>query len=126
MADNSKKVMIIDDNEDIVTMIKAMLEIKGFNVFIKMNITDLEDSIIETMPDLIIMDMLLSSADGRIICRSLKNDKMFASIPVLMMSAHPNAKEECLNAGADMFLGKPFDLKDFYGSVEKSFLLRKV
>jgi DNA-binding response OmpR family regulator len=123
MTENSKKVMIIEDNEDIVTMIKVMLEMKGYNVFLKMNIINLENSIKQVSPDLIIMDMLLSGADGRDICKSFKNNKKFATIPVLMISAHPNAKEECLDAGADMFLEKPFDVRDFFDTVEKSLLL---
>ena len=117
--------MIIDDNKDIVAMLNAMLSMKGYNVFIKLNVDDIEDSLIELWPDLIIMDMLLSGVDGRKICRSLKNDSRFDPISVLMISAHPNAKEECLNAGADMFLGKPFDVKDFFNAVEKSLILRK-
>lgn len=120
MSGNIKKVIIIDDNEDIVSMLKTMLEIKGYNVYIKMNVTGLEDSISEILPDLIIMDMLLSSVDGRTVCKKLKNDKRFAAIPVLMISAHPNAKEKCLDAGADSYLEKPFDMKDFIYSVEKS------
>ena len=125
MVENAKKVMIIDDNEDIITMIKTILVMKGYKVFIKMNLDNVENSINEISPDLIIMDMLLSGIDGREICRSLKNDNRLASIPVLMISAHPNAKEECLNAGADMFLGKPFNLKDFFQAVEKTLLFRK-
>ena len=122
MKENSKKVMIIDDNEDIVALLKTMLLMKSYNVFIKTDIIDVEESIKEIMPELIIMDMLLSGADGRKVCKSFKNDTRFASIPVLMISAHPNAKEECLNAGAEMFLEKPFEMKDFFESVEKSLL----
>lgn len=125
MKENNKKVMIIDDNEDIVVMLKAMLLMKGYNVFIKRDIIDLENSVQELIPDLIIMDMLLSGADGRKICKSFKNDARFASIPVLMISAHPNAEEECLNAGADLFLGKPFDVQDFFRAVEKTLLLKR-
>jgi DNA-binding response OmpR family regulator len=125
MKENNKTVLIIDDDEDIVAMLKAMLSMKGYNVFIKRDIIDLENSVKETIPDLIIMDMLLSGADGRKICKSFKNDTRFASIPVLMISAYPNAKEECLNAGADMFLGKPFDVRDFFEAVEKSLLMKK-
>lgn len=124
MNENNKKVMVIDDNEDIVAMLKTMLLMKGYKVFIKMDIINLEDSIKEAMPDLIIMDMLLSCADGSEICKSFKNDSKLVHVPVLMISAHPNAKEECLNAGADMFLGKPFDVKDFFWAVEKSLLLK--
>ncbi len=125
MKGNSLKVMIIDDNEDIITMIRTILEMKGYNIFIKMNIGSIENSINELSPDLIIMDMLLSGGDGRMICQSLKKDNRLASIPVLMISAHPNTKEECLNARADMFLEKPFDLQDLFKSVNESLLLKK-
>lgn len=124
MAENCKMIMIIDDNEDIITMIKAMLEMKGYNVCIKTNAINLEESLEKVSPDLIIMGMLLSGADGREICKLLKNHGRFSIIPVLMISAHPNAKEECLNAGADSFLAKPFDMKDFFQSVEKSLALK--
>ncbi|MEO8961770.1 MAG: response regulator [Ginsengibacter sp.] len=125
MSGNIKKVLIIDDNEDIVAMLKTMLEMKGYNVYIKLNVTGLEESISDILPDLIIMDMLLSSVDGRTVCKSLKNDKRFASIPVLMISAHPSAKEKCLDAGADLYLAKPFDMKDFFSTVEKAMLMAK-
>lgn len=125
MSTNIKKVIIIDDNEDIVAMLKTMLEMKGYNVYIKMNVTGLEDSISKIMPDLIIMDMLLSSVDGRTVCKSLKGDKRFESIPVLMISAHPTAEEKCLDAGADLYLAKPFDMKDFFSTVEKGMLIAK-
>lgn len=125
MKEDIKKIMIIDDNDDIVTMLKAMLEMKDYKVFAKMNITDLENSITKVSPDLIIMDMLLAGADGREICKNLKKDTRFTTIPVLMISAHPNAEDDCLNAGANTFLGKPFDMQDFFVAVEKSLLLRK-
>jgi DNA-binding response OmpR family regulator len=120
MKEDPKKIMIIDDNEDIVTMIRAMLEMKGYKVFVKMNIIDLESYLTEMQPDLIIMDMLLSGADGRVICKAVKKDNRFASIPIMMISAHPNAKTECLNAGADCYLAKPFDMQEFFWAVETS------
>lgn len=124
MTNDIKKILIIDDNEDIVTMIKAMLDMKGYSVFVKMNIIDLETCIENLSPDLIIMDMLLSGADGREICKKLKKDNKFASIPVLMISAHQNAEDECLFAGANTFLGKPFEMQDFFEAVERSLSIR--
>ncbi|MEO9211191.1 MAG: response regulator [Ginsengibacter sp.] len=125
MKENSRKILIIDDNEDIVSLLKTMLQIKGYKVLMKMDIIDLEKFIKVTMPDLIIMDMLLSGADGRKICTSLKNNSLFSLIPVLMISAHPHAKNECLMAGADMFIGKPFDVKDFFIAVETILVTEK-
>ena len=70
------------------------------------------------------MDMLLSGADGTDICRRLKKDLKTSSIPILMFSAHPTAKETCLAAGADDFISKPFEMNDMIGKVE--FFLEQV
>jgi len=69
--------------------------------------------------------MLLSGGDGRVICKSLKDNPELAHIPVLMISAHSYAKKECLDSRADAFLEKPFDMQDFLNTVKKSLLLRK-
>ncbi len=119
MTDDTPKILIIDDNEDILAMIKIMLEMSSYSVSVKMSIPDPEDYIGELLPDLIVMDMLLSGADGREICKTLKNNPELAHIPILMISAHPTAKQECLQAGADFYLGKPFSMQDFLQAVEK-------
>jgi len=96
-------ILIIDDNEDILSMLKSMLELKGFKISVKDNIGDIETRVKELSPDAILMDMLLSGADGREVCRQLKANSLLSKIPVIMISAHPNAKKECLEAGADFF-----------------------
>ena len=63
------------------------------------------------------MDMLLSGADGTEICKRLKQNEGTSSIPVLMFSAHPTAKESCLGAGADDFISKPFEMNDMMDKV---------
>ncbi len=105
-------VLIIDDNVDILYMLKAMLSMKGYKVFTKENTENLENELKSIAPKVIIMDMLLSGTDGREVCKSLKMDPLFSHIPIIMISAHPQAKEECLAAGSDNFLEKPFDMYD--------------
>ena len=58
-------LLVIDDNEDILFMLQAMLQHKGYKVSIKENTNDIEMYIKEISPDIILMDMLLSGADGR-------------------------------------------------------------
>jgi len=112
-----KHILVIDDNEDILFMLKAMLNFKGYTVSVKENTDNLKTFIKQLSPDVILMDMLLSGADGREICRSLKADPEIAKIPVVMISAHPQAKEECEAAGADFFLAKPFEMNDVFNTV---------
>jgi len=68
--------------------------------------------------DLIIMDMLLSGVNGTDLCVDLKKNPATSRIPVIMISAHPNAKEICLEAGADEFISKPFDMNDILSKID--------
>jgi DNA-binding response OmpR family regulator len=57
-----------------------------------------------------VLDVLLSGKDGRELVKYLKTQKETRSIPVIVISAHPTAEASALEAGADLFLAKPFDL----------------
>lgn len=121
MTNNNDHVLVIEDNEDIVVMLKTMLEMKGYRVTATMELKDPLTLIRNVSPDLLLMDMLLSGADGRDICKLVKQSGgLIANLPVIMISAHPDAKKECLAAGADYFLEKPFDMDVFFKVVENA------
>ena len=122
MAERQYHILVIDDNEDILFMIKAMLEMKGYKVTPKDSPENIELFIETIMPDLILMDMLLSGADGREVCRKIKMNKAIAHIPIIMISALPDADVSCLEAGTDYFLGKPFEMTDLFDTVERALL----
>jgi CheY-like chemotaxis protein len=113
-------VLVIDDNEDILFMLKAMLDMKGYRVTIKENTENIKTSIHSLLPDLILMDMLLSGADGREVCANLKADKSISHIPIIMISAHPQARQESIAAGADYFLSKPFEIMDLFQTIQRA------
>jgi DNA-binding response OmpR family regulator len=113
-------ILVIDDNQDILLMLKAMLTIKGYLVSVKDNIKGLESSIKELNPDVILMDMLLSGADGRDVCKELRKNAAFAHISIVMISAHSHVQEECLEAGADYFMEKPFDMNSLIKIIEEA------
>ena len=113
-------ILVIDDNQDILFMLQAMLRHRGYYVSIKEDIHELDSFIEEALPDIILMDMLLSGADGGEVCRHLKSIQKFSNIPVIMLSAHPQAKTECLAAGADFFLEKPFEMSDLFSILDNA------
>jgi DNA-binding response OmpR family regulator len=113
-------IMVIDDNEDILRMLQAMLRHKGYQVSILQDTDTLEASVKDIAPDIILMDMLLSGADGRELCSALKSNAFSQSIPVIMLSAHPQARTECLAAGANYFIEKPFEMADLFNTVAKA------
>lgn len=122
MLKEKHHILIIDDNEDILFMLKAMLEMKGFSITPKESPENIELFIETISPDLILMDMLLSGADGREVCKKIKMNKAIAHIPIIMISALPDADVSCLEAGTDYFLGKPFEMTDLFNTVEKALL----
>jgi DNA-binding response OmpR family regulator len=106
------RILVLDDDPDIGTMIKMMLEYKGYAVTVSDRAEQAEEVLRNNNIDLIIMDMLLSGVNGTDICTELKENNSTSHIPIMMISAHPNAKEICLQAGADEFISKPFDMQD--------------
>lgn len=123
MTKENYHILVIDDNEDILFMIKAMLEMKGYKISAKDNANDIESFIVQTMPDVILMDMLLSGSDGREICRKIKQNRLIAHIPVVMISALPDAALSCKDAGTDYFLEKPFEMSDLFETISNALSL---
>ena len=116
-------ILVLDDDPDICIMIKMVLDYYGYDAMDAENEETATKIISSNHVDLLIMDMLLSGVDGTDICRRLKLDKQTSSIPILMFSAHPTAKETCLAAGADDFISKPFEMNDMMEKI--SFFLER-
>lgn len=110
-------ILVLDDDPDICAMLKMVLEYHGYGADEADGEAKAKEILSTKKVDLIIMDMLLSGADGTDICRRLKQDKQTLSIPILMFSAHPNAQKICMEAGADDFIAKPFEMNELIGKV---------
>jgi two-component system alkaline phosphatase synthesis response regulator PhoP len=120
MQNEQYHILVIDDNADILFMIKAMLEMKGYKITAKDSPDNIEVFIETLKPDLVLMDMLLSGADGREVCKNFKVNKQISQVPVIMISALPDAAASCIASGADYFLGKPFEMKDLFQTVSSA------
>jgi DNA-binding response OmpR family regulator len=114
-----KKILVIDDDPDILEAIQVVLESGGYNSLTTAKGAEVYDHVKNYKPDLIILDVLLSGNDGRIICKRLKTDKSTKNIPVIMISAHPTAKESSVDCGADSFVAKPFSISELLSKVGK-------
>lgn len=110
-------ILVIDDDPDIGRMIKMLLEYKGYAVTVLERSEKAAEILRINNIDLVIMDMLLSGTNGIDVCASFKTDSTIAHIPVIMMSAHPDAKKICLEGGANSFIFKPFDMKEMLSAV---------
>lgn len=112
-----KKILIVDDEASIVEAISLVLE-DQFEVASTLRGDQAVTKAKSFKPDLILLDLLMSGSDGRTICKELKADEETKTVPVMMISAHPAAREGAQEAGADGFLAKPFDANELLASVE--------
>jgi DNA-binding response OmpR family regulator len=115
-----KKILIIDDDEAILDAVKLMLEDSGYKVDAEIKGSRIQKRVISFEPDLILLDVLMSGLDGRDICKKIKNDPETNDIPVIMISAHPGAKESLKECGADGYLAKPFQFEDLLKIIKKN------
>ncbi len=110
MQSGRKRILIVDDDLDILEFLQVILEEEGYAIVISDKGEYLEQLHNGELPDLILVDVLLSGKDGREIVRHLKSQEETRHIPVMMFSAHPNAQETARQAGAEDFLAKPFEI----------------
>ncbi len=115
----SKKILVVDDEANIVNAIKMILESEGFWVEVDNKGENVWKIAQTVKPDLIILDMVLGNIDGCQEAQVLKSNENTQKIPIVMISAHHGAEEKCLKAGANHFLAKPFNIDDILGAVER-------
>lgn len=110
-------ILVIDDDPDIGKMLQMMLEYKGYEVILLNKAFTIEEILRENDIDLVILDMLIGGVNGTDVCKIIKNNKAFAHIPVLMISALPHARQTCIDAGANEFIAKPFEMQELLSNV---------
>ena len=116
----SPLILIVDDDPGILDALRVLFESEGYRVQTceKGDYAESLRAEIGGLPDLIVLDVLLSGKDGRTICRTLKSHEATRRIPVVMISAHPGAEESVKEVGADAFVAKPFTIDDLLDTVE--------
>lgn len=106
------KILLIDDDPDVRTVMTATLQRQGYEVETASGRNEASIKLQQATPALIIMDVLLSGADGREFCRELKSDERTKHVPIIMFSGHPGAALKFEAYGADDFIAKPFNTDD--------------
>jgi DNA-binding response OmpR family regulator len=115
-----RKILVVDDNQDILEVLQLILEMEGYRVICLNNGDALDDTIDQIQPNLILMDIMLGSFDGRDLCNNLKENPATKEIPVIMLSAsHEAFAAEGKSCRAEAFIPKPFEIADLVGNVER-------
>jgi DNA-binding response OmpR family regulator len=107
----SKKILIIDDDPDILDILSLMLAEESYEVRTLSCGDTVFDDIKDFQPDLILMDVMLAGMDGRAICRSIKENHLTSFLPVILLSGtHDLDKSLDLPGAPNDFVAKPFDI----------------
>ena len=115
--DHIPHILVIDDNQEILFTLDIILQRKSYRVSTKERLDDVPESIRNIKPDLILLDKSLGWGDGCDVCRQIKSDTELARIPVIIFSAYYKKRDECLAAGADGFVEKPFAIHDLLNAI---------
>jgi DNA-binding response OmpR family regulator len=118
MDDNKKRILVADDDEDILAVMEMMLQTAGYNVTTMLKGEDVLE-MKENFPDLILLDIWMAGISGRDICINLKSKTSTKHIPVILVSANRDTEEIASEAGADDFICKPFDMQTLLQKVAK-------
>lgn len=113
-----KKVLILDDDLDILQICTIVLKKKGFDVLTINNSNQVIEQVKSYQPDVILMDNWIPGPGGIEATRSLKLKPETQDIPVIFFSANSNVTQLAQEARADYFLQKPFDISELEGIVQ--------
>jgi CheY-like chemotaxis protein len=114
----AKRVLILDDDLDILQICTIVLKKKGFDVSTLNNSHQVVEQVRKYQPDVILMDNWIPGPGGIEATRTLKQDSSTQDIPVIFFSANSNVSLLAQEAKADYFLQKPFDISELEGIVQ--------
>ncbi|HEX3385489.1 MAG TPA: response regulator [Mucilaginibacter sp.] len=119
-----KKVLIIEDEQDIVDIATMILEDEGYEVSSHCEYADFETKVNDSHADLVLLDLNLDGYHGKDICKYIKSNDHLKDTSVILMSANRDIAAIKEEAGADGYITKPFDLVDFINIV-KTFINKR-
>jgi len=121
-----EKILIVDDEKDIVELVRYNLEKEGYKIIPAYNGEEALELIKRQLPHLIILDLMLPGIDGLEVCRILKKDSRTSNIPIIMLTAKGEEADIVagLELGADDYVTKPFSVRQLIARVRA--VLRRV
>jgi two-component system cell cycle response regulator DivK len=109
---DNRKIIIFDDDEDILSICSYVLEEQGWEVHIFTDCGNIAEKVSAISPNVILMDNWIPDSGGIVATQTLKNTDSLRDIPVVYFSANSDIQMLASRAGAEAYLAKPFDLND--------------
>lgn len=123
METNSARILVVDDDHEMLEMIQATLEIEGYSVLVADNGQTALDKIVQEKPHMILLDIKMPGLDGYEV---LKQIRKTSNIPIIMLTAiqETNSVSQSLDLGADDYVTKPFSVQELMAHIRAK--LRRV
>lgn len=119
MTDIKPRILVVDDEMDLVSVLRMGLEIQGFEVIEAMDGEEGLRRARHDRPELIVLDLMLPKLDGYKVCRALKFDERFKHLPIIILSARSGDQDRklALDMGADLFMTKPYEISELVAKI---------
>lgn len=116
---DSKNILVVDDDKDIVRLVRAYLEQSGYQVAVAHDGSTAMQAIRLETPDLVVLDLMLPDMDGWEITRTVRGDTKLANLPIIMLTARADDVDKIvgLEIGADDYIAKPFNPREVVARV---------
>jgi DNA-binding response OmpR family regulator len=121
----NEKVLIFDDDADILEVCTIVLETNGFTVSTQKDCEEILSTIDRYTPDVLLMDNKIPPHGGIEACRTIRDSAEHADLPIVFFSANQDVARLAAEAGADHFIEKPFDLDALVSTLRKAIASRK-
>ena len=117
---SKKRILVVDDEVDLVETVRFSLELEGYDVLVAYNGEEALNQARKENPDLILLDLMLPKLDGYKVCRLLKFDERYKHIPILMLTAKIQEKDKVtgMETGANEYITKPFEMDELMKKVK--------
>jgi len=116
-----KKILLVDDEKDLVRSVSFRLEDAGYDVIVAWDGQEALEKAKSEMPDLIILDLMLPKMNGYKVCGLLKADLRYNKIPILMFTARAQEADRKMSeeVGANAYVTKPFEPEILFAKIEE-------
>ena len=116
-----KKILIVDDEKDIVETLSFMLKTKGYECICAYDGEEGLSLVKSQKPDMVILDVMMPKINGYKVCRLLKFDNNYKNIPIIMVTARSQEEDKIIGeeTGADEYITKPFEFSTVLEKVSK-------
>jgi len=121
-----RKILVIEDNEQNLYLVRFILEQNGYEVFAALDGKSGIEMAASLKPDMVLLDIQLPGMDGYAVARNLRKNPDLAALPIVAVTSYamPGDREKTIEAGCDGYIEKPIDPDIFMAQVEQHLIVR--